>query len=275
MRYVHLSLEENLLECIFPKKTPRSVRKTLRELFSVVQSTVQDNLVGLYLYGSLAMDCYNPQSSDIDIIVVVKKRLLQGQRKELMEYLKEVCSKKKKIELSIVCEDIIRNPRYPIMVDLHFEYWGDIFENERNKEILSNLYTTRKRGFCVWGAPIENVFSEIPAEYHLKSVMEDIQHTRKYLHEKQEQIGYNVTVYWILGACRILAFIREEKVLSKLEGGQWGISNLPKEYHSLIRQALSSYQEKKKDGHDWKYEELDIFANYVTNAILRESKRKR
>ena len=235
------------MECRFPKKTPRSVRKTLRELFSVVQSTVQDNLVGLYLYGSLAMNCYNPRSSDIDIIVVVKKRLLQRQRKELVGYLKEACSKKKRLELSIVCEDIINNPRYPSMVDLHFEYWGDIFENERDTEILSNLYTTRKRGLCVWGAPIENVFSEIPARYHLKSVIEDIQHTRKDLHEKPERIGYDVTVYWILGACRILAFIREERVFSKLEGGYWGIAHLPKEYHNRARDYTST-PAKKRNG---------------------------
>jgi streptomycin 3"-adenylyltransferase len=221
------------------------------------------------------MDCYNPRSSDIDVVIVVKKRLLEGQRKKVIGYLKEVCSKKKRIELSIVCKDALKNPTYPITVDLHFEYWGNIFENELDKEILSNLYTTRMRGFCVWGAPKENVFSEIPAEYHLKSVVEDIQQARKYLHEKQEHIGYDVTVYWILGSCRILAFIREENVLSKLEGGQWGISNLPKEYHRLIRQALSSYQTREKNGHDWKYEELDMFADYVTNAILRESKWKR
>jgi hypothetical protein len=49
-------------------------------------------------------------------------------------------------------------------------------------------------------------------------VIEDIQHARKYLHEKPERIGYDVIVYWILGACWILAFIREEKILSKLEG---------------------------------------------------------
>jgi streptomycin 3"-adenylyltransferase len=119
---------------------------------------------------------------------------------------------------------------------------------------------------------MENVFSEIPAKYHLKSMIEDIQHTRKYIHEKQEHIGYDVTVYWILGSCRILAFIREEKVLSKLEGGGWGISNLPKEYHGLIRQACTIYQRKERHGHKWKHEELEAFADYMTNAILKESK---
>jgi len=260
------------LRCKFPKKTPRSIGKTLRDLFSDVQSVVHDNLVGLYLYGSLAMGCYNPRSSDIDIVIVVKRRLLQGQRKKIIGYLKEVSSKKKRIELSIVCEDVIKNPRYSIMVDLHFEYWGDIFENKGDKEILSNLYTTRERGFCVWGAPIENVFSEIPARYHLRSVMEDIQHAREYLHEKPKRSGYDVPVYWILGACRILAFIREERILSKLEGGYWGIAHLPIEYRSLINQALLSYQGKRRGDHKWKHQELESFAEHMTDAILTESK---
>jgi streptomycin 3"-adenylyltransferase len=95
------------------------------------------------------MGCFNPKSSDIDIILVVQKGLLKGQRKKIIEYLKGVSSKNRRIELSIVRENAVRNPRYPIMVDLHFEHWGEVFENEKDKEILSNLYTTRKRGFCV------------------------------------------------------------------------------------------------------------------------------
>jgi streptomycin 3"-adenylyltransferase len=174
------------------------------------------------------MDCYNPRSSDIDIIIVVKKRLLKAQRKEIIEYLKEASSNKKRIELNIVCQDNIKNPSYPVMVDLHFEHWGCIFEKKLDKEILSNLFTTKERGFCVLGAPIPNVFSEIHARYYLRSVVEDIQYTRKYLHEKPKRIGYDVPVYWILGACRILAFIREEKILSKLEGGTGELGICPK-----------------------------------------------
>lgn len=271
----YLSFGDNFLRCEFPQNTPKSVRRVLRELLSAVQSIIHDNLIGLYLHGSLAMDCYNSRSSDIDIIVVAGKSLSEEQRRRVIEHLKGVCSKGRRIELSIVCQEAIRNPRYPMIVDLHFEYWGNIFENGRDKEILSNLYTTKERGFCVWGAPIENVFSEISAEYHLKSVMEDIQHTRKYLHEKQQLLGYDVTVYWILGSCRILAFIREQKVLSKLEGGQWGIVNLPKVYHELIGQALSSYRVTKKHGQNWEYEELEDFADYMTNTILKESRPKK
>lgn len=261
------------MEYKFPRNTPRFARDVLRETLLGVHTILRDNLIGIYLYGSLAMGCFQPKSSDIDIILVVKERLPKKQRTKIIEYLKGVCSKDKRIELSIVGADVVQNPQYPIMVDLHYEYWGNIFENEKDNEILSNLYTTRKRGFCVWGAPISNVFSKIPAQYHLRSMIEDIQHTRRHLHENPESIGYNVAVYWVLTSCRILAFIREEKVLSKPEGGQWGLANLPKEYYNLIEQALSCYQGKNKN-RILNQKELETFADYMTDAILRESKLK-
>ena len=257
----------------FPKNTPKFVGKVLRETLSNVHSILQDDLIGIYLYGSLAMGCFNPESSDIDVILVAKKRPSKEQRKKVIEYLKGACSKNRRIELSIIREDVVQNPQYPIMVDLHFEYWGDIFENEKDNEILSNLYATKKRGFRVWGMPISDVFSEIPAQYHLRSVIEDLRHTRKYLHESPKSVGYDPAVYWVLGSCRILAFIREEKVLSKLEGGQWGLANLPKEYHDLVKQALSCYQGKKKE-HVWNHEKLEAFADYMTRVILRGSRLK-
>jgi predicted nucleotidyltransferase len=261
------------MEYKFPKNTPKSVRKVLSETLSGVHSILRDNLIGIYLYGSLAMECFNPKSSDLDVILVARKRLEKEQRKRIIEYLKGVCSKNRRIELSIICKDVIQNPQYPIMVDLHFEYWGDIFENEKDNEILSNLYTTKERGFCVWGMPISDVFSRIPAGYHLRSVIEDLRHTRKYLHENPESVGYDPAVYWVLGSCRILAFIREERVLSKLEGGRWGLANLPKEYHDLIKQAISYYQGKRKE-HIWDHEKLEAFVDYMTAVIQRESKPK-
>ncbi|MEM3458750.1 MAG: DUF4111 domain-containing protein [Candidatus Bathyarchaeia archaeon] len=255
----------------FPEKTPKFVRDFLKDTFTSVHSVLRDNLVGIYLYGSLAMKCFNPKSSDIDIILIVKKRLSKEPKRKIVEYLKGIGSKDRRIELSIVREGVVRNPQYPLMVDLHFEYWGEVFENEKDNEILSNLYTTRKRGFCVWGKPIDDVFSKIPAEYHLRSVIDDLEHTRKYLHENPENIGYDPTVYWVLGSCRILAFIREEKVLSKLEGGQWGLANLPKKYQGLIEHALAHYQGKKKE-RKWNHEKLEAFANYMTRVIHGELK---
>jgi len=263
----------DFVEYIFPRNAPEFAREVLKETLFDVHSILQDNLIGIYLYGSLAMGCFRPKSSDIDVLLIAKERLSKELRKKTIEYLQSTCSKDRCIELSIIRANALKNPQYPMIVDLHYEYWGNIFENKKDKEILSNLYTTRTRGFHVWGKSIDELFSTIPAQYHLLSVIEDIEHAKRYLHEKPEHIGYNVQVHWILGSCRILAFIKEEKVLSKLEGGNWGLVHLPRKYSSLIEQALSCYQEGKKDC-IWDPDELDAFSDYMIDTILRESRVK-
>jgi predicted nucleotidyltransferase len=261
------------MEYKYPRNTPRSTREVLRGTLSALHAILQDSLMGIYLCGSLAMGCFHPKSSDIDLILVVKERLTEEQEKKTIEYLKKTSTEDRRIELNIVRADVLRNPQYPMLVDLHYEYWGNVFENEMDSEVLSNLYTTRKRGFRVWGQPISKVFSRISAHYHLRSVVEDIKNTRGHLHEKPEDAGYNIQVYWVLGSCRILAFIREEKVLSKLEGGQWGLANLPRKYRNIVRQALSGYRDEKKEC-TWNLEDLEAFAEYMTNKILKECKLK-
>ena len=56
------------------------------------------------------------------------------------------------------------------------------------------------------------------------------------------------TMYLTLNLARVLAYLREKKVLSKQEGGEWGLSEddlgkrVPEKYHPLIREALKEYQ---------------------------------
>ena len=46
---------------------------------------LKNNLVGIYLHGSLAMGCFNPHRSDIDLIIVVNEPLSDSVKKEYME----------------------------------------------------------------------------------------------------------------------------------------------------------------------------------------------
>lgn len=259
----------------FPPKTPKYAKTVLKETLTKLHSIIGKNLIGIYLYGSLAMGCYQPRRSDMDVIVVTKKKLARKDCESVLEFLKKTRARDRRIELSIIDLGALQNPRYPMWVNLHYEYWGNVFENEDDEEILSNLYTTKQRGFRVWGAPTKDIFSNIPGQYHVKSIIQDILHTRRYIHDGPDQIGYDVAVYWILGSCRILAFFKEGKVLSKLEGGQWGLLNLPKQHHSLIRQAMFCYQGKNGQRPVWNHRQLEAFADHMTRIILKEQETQR
>ena len=50
------------------------------------------------------------------------------------------------------------------------------------------------------------------------------------------------TMYLTLNLARVYAWQQEGKVLSKKEGGEWGLKNLPEKHHELLRKALSEYR---------------------------------
>jgi predicted nucleotidyltransferase len=47
----------------------------LQEIVRLFRKEMMDNLVGIYLHGSLAMRCFNPDKSDIDFLVIAKNKL--------------------------------------------------------------------------------------------------------------------------------------------------------------------------------------------------------
>ena len=58
--------------------------------------------------------------------------------------------------------------------------------------------------------------------------------------EAPEEISEN-TMYVVLNLARVLAYLTEGMVLSKKEGGEWALKNLPEEFHSLVQGALQEY----------------------------------
>lgn len=39
------------------------------------QNILKDNLIGIYIHGSIALNCFNWDKSDIDFIIVVRDKL--------------------------------------------------------------------------------------------------------------------------------------------------------------------------------------------------------
>lgn len=102
---------------------------------------------------------------------------------------------------------------------------------------VAEEFTKRSRqilGDNLVGAPIDEVFGEVPKKAYMDSIWRDI--------EEAENDIANDTMYLTLNLARVLAFQMDGSVLSKQEGGEWGIKNLPEKYHGLLRDALSEYR---------------------------------
>lgn len=79
------------------------------------------------------------------------------------------------------------------------------------------------------------------------------------------------TMYITLNLPRVLSFVKEGRVLSKKEGGEWALKNLPSEYHTLIETALKEYVESVKNSYD--YDVAQSYARYMLNEIRKATTR--
>lgn len=240
------------------------------EFVNKSKGILKENLIGIYLHGSSVLGCFNPAKSDIDFIIVVNDKMSDVTKRAYMDMVVDINSyaPAKGIEMSIVCKEFCNPFVYPTPFELHFsvmhlKWYKDNPEdyilkmNGMDKDLAAHFTIISKRGKCLWGLPIEDVFAEVPKADYMDSIWNDIE-------EAPEEITEN-TMYLTLNLARVLAFAKDGLVLSKKEGGEWGLKNVPEEYHSLIENALSEYGSSVVPQYD---KELSVkYAEYMLESI--------
>ena len=242
----------------------------INEFVNRSKDILKENLVGIYLHGSSVMGCFNPEKSDIDLIIVVDDKMSDITKKAYMDMVVKLNSyaPAKGIEMSIVRKEVCDPFVYPTPFELHFsamhlKWYKDNPEdyilkmNGTDKDLAAHFTIIGKRGKCLFGLPIEDVFAVVPKADYMDSIWNDIV-------EAPEEITEN-TMYLTLNLVRVLAFAKDGLVLSKKEGGDWGLKNVPEEYHSLIEDALSEYGSSVVPQYDM---ELAVeYAEYMIQSI--------
>ena len=235
---------------------PSSIRKLLNEIRRGHQEILQDNLVGIYVHGSIAMGCFNPASSDIDFLVVVKDSLDNETKKKVIDFLLGLSESTPKngLEMSIVLQDVLKNFTHPTSFELHYSNeWKqkytagevDYTKPKKDPDLAAHFTITKKRGICLTGKPISEIFFDVPEKHYVASIVEDSEWSLDNIFKGPDEGTCEVPVYTVLNLCRVLAFLQDKLITSKREGGEWGLANLPEEYKDTIQQALNTYNGNK------------------------------
>lgn len=221
-----------------------AVLETIRKKY---QSVLKENLVGIYVHGSLAFGCFHWERSDMDLVVVVENSLTQTIKLRLLKELDELEEEfpPKGVEISVVRRCHCVKFEYPTPYELHYsKAWVSHyrqnplqlcgFEKKTDKDLAAHFMVIRQAGYVLCGEPVENVFGPVPEQEYLDSILLDVADAKT---EVERQFSYTV-----LNLCRVLAYIEEKAVLSKAAGGKWGLRVLPAHLHPIVHQALEEYE---------------------------------
>jgi streptomycin 3"-adenylyltransferase len=233
---------------------PANARHQIERLIAGFQEHLASNMIGVYLHGSLAMGCFNPVSSDIDLLVATHHTIPFDSKWGVVKMLLNVSCDPHPVEISFLCQVDLNPWRYPTPFDFHFsEGWRIPFEQAlasdqkrlskqqpaTDTDLAAHITITNHRGVRLWGLPIDQVFPAVPEKDYRTSILEDLRWAR-------ERLGGEVKLeYGVLNSCRVHAYLRQGLVCSKAEGAAWGLQAFPGEFHPLIQKALYGYQEGK------------------------------
>lgn len=217
------------------------------EFTAMSKEVIGDKLTGIYLHGSMAMNCFNPEKSDIDLLIVIESDITDMQKMEFMKQIVKMNEQApvKGLEISIVKREYCKPFVYPTPFELHFSpmnlQWfrdnpGNYVENMKgeDKDLAAHFTIINRYGVVICGEQIKNIFGEVSKKDYVDSIWFDVKGAREDITDEP--------MYMILNLCRGLAFLQEHLYLSKQQGGEWGIEHIPEKYHSIILQALDCYK---------------------------------
>ena len=225
---------------------PPATQEQIAVLTHLLYECTRGNLVGIYAHGSLAMGCFNPQASDIDLLVITQQPLNQGARRQILGGLLDLSGAPHPVETSIVYYAQIDPWRHPAPYDLHFsEAWrtatsaelanvaGATLPGGEDSDLAGHFTVLKRRGLCLAGTPIPDLRLAVPWEDYLASLRSDF--------------VWAVTssaaspVYMVLNACRCWAAVADGVVLSKTEGGTWAADRVPARFRPLVVRSCAVY----------------------------------
>lgn len=207
-------------------------------------------LTGVYLHGSMAMGCFRPEISDIDLLVVTETELDSSEKLAFMEQVVALNGEApaKGIEMSVLPRSACKPFLYPTPFLLHFSPMHlDWFRhdpqgyvqhmNGTDPDLAAHVTILHHYGIVLYGAPIEQVFGEVSREDYLSSILYDVE-------EACETMAAH-PVSTILNLCRVLAFVCDDVCLSKPEAARWalGSASFPIPDVELVVTAARKYHD--------------------------------
>jgi streptomycin 3"-adenylyltransferase len=110
---------------------PDETKGQVQHLLAELTKQLEGNLIGIYLHGSLALGCFNPSSSDIDLLVVTERKIPLPTKKALVQILLTISGVPHPIEISFLCQGNLTSWMYPTPFELHYsEAWRERFSQD-------------------------------------------------------------------------------------------------------------------------------------------------
>jgi predicted nucleotidyltransferase len=241
-----------------PKKADKMIAKSthptpypdVNEILNLLRSNVEgilDNqFVGMYLYGSLSSGDFNPETSDIDFLVVTDDTLSDQKIAALESMHKRIWASgmkwASKLEGSYIPQEYIRrhdanNPPCPTVIE------GKFSLDRHGSDWIIQRHIVREYGVVLAG-PVPSSLIDPVSPDEIRNAILSILNEWWFpmLNDAAwlRQHGSNYHGFAVITMCRARHALEHGTIVSKPVAIQWARENLGEQWHPLIEQAIAS-----------------------------------
>ena len=235
------------------KELPTDISAQINKVVEIWKKHLSEQLAGIYLHGSIALNAFQPDSGDIDILVVTENSLDISTKLAVAKDIIEIDKKPCPLEMSAIKLSDAKDWRSPGISVFHYsDFWTEkylkrlsdpdeevyVVDNEfPDADVTSYIKLIYQCGIVLYGREIKEVFSDISDKDFWEAISADVDDYDFHDYEPR----YFASNILILG--RILSFKKERRILSKYDGGLWTIQNVPDDLKYLPELAMKIWYE--------------------------------
>jgi predicted nucleotidyltransferase len=240
-----------------------------QELARRLQLELGEALVGVYVHGSVALGCFSPGVSDLDLIVVSRRRTSHGEKAELVEILAQTSGNPAELEIHFLAQPDFEPWRHPTPFDFHYsDDWRAALQadleaalarqQEPDPDLAAHIAVARRRGVAVFGPPPAEIFPEVPWEDYADALLRDLRWV--------SEGGIREPLYRVLSPARVWATLATKEIHSKETAAAWALERARPDMRPLLASALARYR-GETDGFLADEETLRSFVAYAEAEV--------
>jgi predicted nucleotidyltransferase len=243
----------------------------VQSILQLVDDVFGDDMLGAYLHGSAVLGGLRP-TSDLDILVVLKRRTSAAERRALVEGLLDVSGARARrrparpVELSVVVENDVRPWRYPPRQEFMYGEWlRDSYEpggapQPEPAPDLSVLITMVLQGdTALVGPPPAQLLDPVPHDDLIRGAISGIPQLLGDLESDTRNV--------LLTLARIWTTLQTGQIRSKDAAAAWVLEQLPPEQQPVLARARVMYLQGEDEERWADLTAVRAQAAYVAKAI--------
>lgn len=223
--------------------TPYSdINEILFNFCDGIKKIIDQHLTGVYLFGSLSYGDFNPDSSDIDLVVILKKQLDRNnlaQIKLLHKNIGEQYPKwRDRLECSYMPIGMLKNILPPNEPRPYFGGGAFYDEAPYGNEWIINNYLLYQHGITLMGNDFKKLSAPIDIVEVQKACIRDLfQEWEPKITDFEWLDNSHYQAYLVLNLCRILYTVMEGAAGTKKESAEWVKNKFGLPWSKLIENA--------------------------------------